>query len=67
MEHEPILALFQRFEPLFGSWYLDPEQHQGEKSDPHPHKKIRIRIRIKVMRIHNTAFKKEKTKNSSPQ
>jgi hypothetical protein len=49
MEYEPILALFQGFEPLLRSWDLDPDQHQDEKSDPNPHQiKIRIRIRIRV-------------------
>jgi hypothetical protein len=44
MEYEPILALFQGFEPLFDSEDLDPDQ--GEKSNPDPHQiKIRIRIR----------------------
>ncbi len=38
-------------------WVLDPDPHQGEKSDPDSHQiKIRIRIRINVMRIHNTVY-----------
>jgi hypothetical protein len=39
MEYEPILALFQVFEPLFGIYDLDPVPypHQGEKSNPDPH------------------------------
>jgi hypothetical protein len=55
MEYEHISALFQGFEPLFGSKNLDPDPHQGEKSNPNlpPHQiKIRIRIRINVMRIY---------------
>jgi hypothetical protein len=64
MEYEPVLALFQGFEHLFGSLDLDPDPHQIEKSNPDPHQiKIRIRIRmisqirirINMMRIHNTA------------
>jgi hypothetical protein len=52
MEDAPIQALFQGFEPFFGSEDLDPDldPHQGEKSnpDPLPHQiKIRIWIRIK--------------------
>jgi hypothetical protein len=43
MEYEPILALFQGFEPLFGSLDLDPDH--GEKSDPDLHK-IKIIIRM---------------------
>jgi hypothetical protein len=69
MEYEPILALFQVFEPLFGNQDLDPDPHQGEKLDPDSHQikiriririrvisriRIRIGIRIKVMRIHKT-------------
>jgi hypothetical protein len=45
-EYESILAPFQGFEPLFGSQDVDPDSHQGEKSDPDPHQ-IKIRIRIK--------------------
>ena len=41
MECEPILALFQEFEPFFGS--LDP--------NPDPHQ-INIRIRIRIMVIY---------------
>ncbi len=57
MEYEPIWALFQGFEPLFGRIWM----HQGEKSDPdldpQPYYlKIRIRIRvISRIRIHNNA------------
>jgi hypothetical protein len=32
-EYEPILALFQGFEPLFKA--TDPDPHQGENPDPH--------------------------------
>jgi hypothetical protein len=37
MEYEPILVLFQGFEPLFRSSDPDPDPHQGEKSDPDQH------------------------------
>jgi hypothetical protein len=39
MEYEPVLALFQGFEHLFGSLDLDPDPdpHQVEKSNPDPH------------------------------
>ncbi len=39
MEYEPMLTLFQGFEPLFGSedLYPDPYPHQGDKSNPDPH------------------------------
>jgi hypothetical protein len=50
MEYEPILALFQGFELLFGSSDLDPDPHPVEKPDSDPHQiKIRIRIRIRVI------------------
>ncbi len=53
MEYEAIWALFQGFEPLFGSKDLDPDPdpdlHQGEKSDPDPQSH-----QIKI-RIHNAA------------
>jgi hypothetical protein len=59
VEYEPIYAIFQKFEPLFGSYDLDPDPHR----DP-LQVKIRIwirvrvirpiQIRINVMRIHNT-------------
>jgi hypothetical protein len=59
MEYEPNFALFQRFEPLFGSYDLDPDLHRVEKSDtgtdPHtdPYKKISIRTR--AIRVSNTS------------
>jgi hypothetical protein len=37
VEYEPILALFRGFEP--GSYDLDPDLQQGEKSDPNQNKK----------------------------
>jgi hypothetical protein len=38
MEFEPILALFQGFEPFLSSdLNPNPDPHQGEKSDPDPH------------------------------
>jgi hypothetical protein len=52
MEYEHIWALFQGFEPLFGSQDLDSKLNllQGGKSDqdpdPHSHQ-IKIRISIK--------------------
>ncbi len=33
MEYEPIWALFQGFEPLFGSKDPDPESHKSERRD----------------------------------
>ncbi len=35
MEYESILALFQGFEPLFGTWEPDPDPHQTHKNNPH--------------------------------
>jgi hypothetical protein len=50
MEYEPILALFQGFELFSWGKDLDPDTHQGEKSDPDLHQiKIRIRIGIRVI------------------
>jgi hypothetical protein len=37
MKYEPIFALFHGFEPFFKLGPLDPDPHQGEKSDPDPH------------------------------
>jgi hypothetical protein len=65
IKFEPNCALFQDFEPLFGSYDLDPDPHQSERYDPDPDQVTRtiwvrinvtsrIRIRIKVMRIRNT-------------
>jgi hypothetical protein len=48
MEYRPILTLFQGFEPLFRSWDLDQDPHQGKKSNPDPQQII---VRIRAARL----------------
>ncbi len=65
MEHEPIWELFQEFWVFI--WKLDPDPHQGEKSDPDPHPhQIKLKIPSASNKIQDPDPHQSDTGKSDP-